>query len=165
MNVYLNFACFVKIIYDQGSEELFCVSNNVIMVTNMQSTRTADNKDWDLVGWYHHGACNGLILSAGRNWFLHPLWPRHGCELPYDTKPNHTKVRYYQSIPFHIIQHILILNIKRTIPCQVLSKQHHYHKTQRDRKASGTWDAPELVVGVTSIRSTSTYTTIVLHKS
>ena len=70
---HLNFACFVKIMYEQGSEELFCVSNNVIMVTNMQSTRTGDNKDWDLVGWYHHGACNGLILSAGRNWFLHPL--------------------------------------------------------------------------------------------
>ena len=51
--------------FEQSREELFSVSNNVIMVTNMQS-HAWDNKD--LVG-----ACNGLMLSAGRNWFLHPL--------------------------------------------------------------------------------------------
>ena len=88
------FACFVKIMFEQRAEELFSVSNNVIMVTNTQSTRPADNKDWDLVG----GACNGLILSAGRNCFLHPPDPTVGVnfhmipnQIP-NTKAHHTSL-------------------------------------------------------------------------
>ena len=52
------FACFVKMMFEQSSEELSSVSNNVIMVTNTQSTRTADNKDWDLGG----GGCALVLL-------------------------------------------------------------------------------------------------------
>ena len=49
---------FVKMMFEQNPEELFSVSNNVIMVTNTQSTRTADNKDWDLGG----GGCALVLL-------------------------------------------------------------------------------------------------------
>ena len=46
LNREQKFGCFVKILFELRSEELFSVSNNVIMVTNTQST--ADNKDWDM---------------------------------------------------------------------------------------------------------------------